>query len=334
MKRLGMIHGLLMVAILSMASICWGTNVTYSGQATAAKVTVLGLATTISDTGLVPTAGGARENDLITVGIPGVLSGAVAHATAISIGDHTEASASLAGLNLLDGGIAITADLIQSRAYAAVSKGKVSAIMGSSQIANLVINGQPIVVSGSPNQTIPLLLGQVVINEQTQSAGMINVVALHVTLLGGIDIQLGRSYAVVGPCTGCSNTCSGTPNCSSNSDFLTGSGSLLNSANKLVNFALSTGLLNGSNWGDFVFEDASSLINLQSKSILQYSVISAAERQVSGVALLNGVANVNYLLDVVQNSAGGSTFTLTLSNGYKITGTVNLGFVQIRQACG
>lgn len=95
------------------------------------EVTILVLATTISDTGLVPTAGGARENGLISIGVPSVLSAAVAHATALSIGDHTEASASLAGLNPLDRGIAITADLIQSRAYAAVSKGKVSAMVSS-----------------------------------------------------------------------------------------------------------------------------------------------------------------------------------------------------------
>jgi hypothetical protein len=64
-----------------------------------------------------------------------------------------------------------------------------------------------------------------------------------------------------------------------------------------------------------------------------YQITNSAERIITGTGVLNGVDTVNYTLQLVQNSLGSGTFTLTLSTGYSITGTLDVGFIQIRQTC-
>ena len=326
-----------LLATFVISSFCWGTTtppaMTYRGEGTAVSATILGVNTVIGDTGALPSKGGALETDLATLNIPLVLSGTVAHADAVGVGDHTEASATVTALNLLCGGVLIKADLIQSRAYVSGFGGQTPVSTGSSQLVNLVVAGTPIVITGAPNQTIKLPVGKVVINERSQSIGAITVTALHVVINGIADIKLARSFAGVGPCSGCTNTCTGTPNCSSNFDFLTGSGGVLNSLQNLAHFGLGLGLNNGANWGGFVFDDDDSLTHFQATSVTQYVLTSATERHVEGVGKLNGLFSVNYVLDVVENGTQGAIFTLNLSNGFKISGPLSEGFLQLRGSC-
>src|SRR5262249_39739730 len=127
--------------------------------------------------------------------------------------------------------------------------------------------------------------------------------------------------------------CTGTPNCSSNFDFLTGSGAIANSLQGLARFGLGLGLNNGLNWGGFVFDDDDSLTHFQAVSVTQYVLTSATERHVEGVGKLNGLFTVNYVLDVVESGTQGAIFTLNLSNGFRISGPVSEGFLQIRGSC-
>ncbi len=334
MKTLKIVKGLIALLAVSMASVCWGNTippVTFRGQATAANVTVLGINTVLGDTGVLGSKGGVLETDLATVNIPLVLSGVIAHGDVVGVGNHTEASATVTGLNVLCGGVLVTADLIQSRVYVTGSGGQSPVETGSSQIANLVVAGLPIVITGAPNQTIKLPLGKIVINEHSQGTGTITVTALHIVINGIADVKLARATAGLGPCSGCTNTCSGTPNCSGNFDILTGSGTVLNTFNRVAHFGL--GLNNGGTWGGFLFDDSDSLTHFQATSITSYLVSSATHRQILGTGKLNGLFNVTYVLDIVEGGAQGSIFTLNLSNGYKITGPVALGFLQSHQAC-
>jgi hypothetical protein len=335
-KKANIVRGLIAVLALSMASMSWGTTVpaeTFRGQATAVNATILGINTTLGDTGVLTAKGGALQTNVATLNIPLVLSGVVGHADVIGVGDHTEASATVAALNILCSGLLIKADLIQSRAYVVGASGQTPVSTGSSQLVNLVVAGQAIVVTGAPNQTIKLPIGKVVINERSQGTGSITVTALHIVINGIADIKLARSFAGVGPCSNCTNTCTGTPNCSGNFDFLTGSGAVLNSLKGLAHFGLGLGLNNGNNWGGFTFADPETLTDFEGTSVLQYVVTSATGRHIEGVGKLNGFFTVTYVLDVVENGAQGAIFTLNLSNGYRISGPLNLGFLQIRQGC-
>src|SRR3989442_1586725 len=61
---------------------------------------------------------------------------------------------------------------------------------GRTNIAGLSINGIPIVPTGSPNQTIAIAGGRVVINEHVSSAGAIVVNGLHVVVDGVVDVVI------------------------------------------------------------------------------------------------------------------------------------------------
>jgi hypothetical protein len=65
----------------------------------------------------------------------------------------------------------------------------------SSIIDNLSINGIPVEVTGQPNQRIPILGGQVVINEVTVSPTGTTVNAIHATVLGIADVVIASATA-------------------------------------------------------------------------------------------------------------------------------------------
>ena len=70
--------------------------------------------------------------------------------------------------------------------------------VGSTYIDNLVINGMPVAVTGSPNQLIAIPGGQIILNEQTMSStGSAVVNAIHVTLNGIADVVLASARASI-----------------------------------------------------------------------------------------------------------------------------------------
>jgi hypothetical protein len=116
-----------------------------------------------------------------------LLDAEVLHAVTIGWPDQVASEASLANLNLIVAGISISADSILARA----SQVSGAAGTGSSNISNLSINGTPIAITGSPNQSVPIPGGQLVINEQTiSSTGTAVVNALHVTVAGVADVVI------------------------------------------------------------------------------------------------------------------------------------------------
>ena len=65
-----------------------------------------------------------------------------------------------------------------------------------SDISGLSINGMPVFLTGDPNQTIDLIGGRVVINEQqTDPSGTITVNALHVIVDGVADVVVASAKA-------------------------------------------------------------------------------------------------------------------------------------------
>src|SRR5437870_5475474 len=176
-------------------------NTTFSGQATVvdATVPVPGIRTVISDTGPLPASGGAEEASLLTANVPGLLTAEVLHASTVGQGQHSRSEASVANVTLTVGGNTITAGLLRASATAECHNGTAS-VSGSSEILGLVVNGQSVIVTGQPNQTISLPLGgRVIINEQTGSAsgnkGDITVNALHVEVDMVADVIISSAHA-------------------------------------------------------------------------------------------------------------------------------------------
>jgi hypothetical protein len=121
-----------------------------------------------------------------------VLTAEALHATTIGWPDQAAAEASLAALGVTVAGNGISAGFVMARAAAVLG----GASGGATTIDGLSINGAPITVTGQPNQTILLLGGRVVINEQQPlfPSGM-TVNALHIVIDGVADVVIASATA-------------------------------------------------------------------------------------------------------------------------------------------
>jgi hypothetical protein len=313
-----------------------GGNVIFSGQAYVVKASVpgLGINTVISDTGSLPGSGGALEASLLDVSLPGLLTAEVAHASTVGQGDRTRSEASVANLNLSVGGNSIAADFLMSRAMAVCG----SAPTGSSEIANLVVNGQTITVGTQPNQTVNLPNGTIVINEQTASSSQngntsnssITVNALHVTindLSGGVlaDVIIASAHADI--------DCKGKVACTGG-NFVTGGGWIVPPSGARGNFAVAGGIKNNAFWGHLEYQDHGTGLKVHGTGVTAYVVTGATMRHIEGTAEVNGQPGFTYQADVADNGEPGrqDTFAITLSS-YTAAGTLQGGNIQLHQPC-
>jgi hypothetical protein len=312
-----------------------GSNITFSGEGKGLdafiKVPLLGINidTVLSDTGPLPSSGGSLEASLLQTDLLGVLSADVLHAATIGQGDRSRSEASLADIDLtLTGLLGVSADFLMARATAQCTKQGPS-VRGSSEVASLIINGQPILVSTQPNQTIPLLNGAVVINEQTSNGpGDITVNALHVYLNNLVDVVSSSAHADI--------TCSGGKPACQGGDFVTGGGWITGTPSEdRGNFGVGGGIKNGSFWGHLTYIDHGNGMKVKGTGVTGYEVASATTRYIDGTAEINGQGGFTYEVDVTDNGEPGrnDVFTIRLSNGYSASGLLDGGNIQLHKPC-
>src|SRR5215471_5168744 len=96
----------LMVWPLSPVALADSTSTTtFSGRATVVRATAPVVGTIVlSDTGDLPSSGGAQEASLLSVSEPGLLTADTLHATTIGQGNSSQSEASVASLTLTAGG--------------------------------------------------------------------------------------------------------------------------------------------------------------------------------------------------------------------------------------
>lgn len=169
-----------------------------SGNAKAVQATVLGVTSVLADTGTLNSEDDARGASLLDGTISSLGAAESLHATTISSiygWDSADSVASEASLGNLDLGIAgntINADFVSARALAPVGGSSV----GTTSIDGLTINGMPVDVTGAPNQTVSLVGGRIVINEQqTTATGDMVVNALHIIVDGIADVAIASATA-------------------------------------------------------------------------------------------------------------------------------------------
>jgi len=167
------------------------TTGTVIGNASAVQATALGMTTVLSGTGPIG-SNDALDASVLTGGVPSTLTAETLSANAISYADEVDSAASLGNLSMTVAGIGITADFVMAQASQLLG----TPGSGSSTLTNLSINGIPVVVTGAPNQSIPVPGGQVIINEQTiSSTGTAVVNALHVVVTGVADVVIASATA-------------------------------------------------------------------------------------------------------------------------------------------
>lgn len=313
---------------------------TFSGQAFVVQATVPPLSPiTVADTGPLPPSGGAQQASLldvpgISLGNVGALNGAgVAHAATIGQGNGSQSQASVADVSLTVAGNTIQADFLMSGATAQCHGASASA-SGSSELADLVVNGQRIAISGATNQTVvlPLNAGSVVINEQSSSvsgqSGSMDVNALHVVVNnaapgGGAplaDVIVSHVHADVT----CPASPPAKPVCGTGAtDFVTGGGWIVSPSdpNAKAHFAVAGGIKNGP-WGHLLFVDHGNGLRAKGTGVTGYDLYPAFGpngRQTLGSADIAGTSG-SYEADVADDGepGGGVDRFQLLLNGAKV----------------
>ena len=323
------------VLVASLGFLIWPSRAqavsSFGGQATGVQVFVPATGLTIkAASGELPPTGGEVDASLLSGDIPGSTTGGVVslaagtlHSVAVGL-DATDAEASLTNMSLTVSGNGITSDFVMARSNASCGP----AVAGSSELQNLVINGQPITVTGNPNQTVSLPNGTATINEQTPavagSTAELRVVALHVITIDAItgqvlaDVQLAIADAMIDCQPG-----SGPPG-----DATTGGG-WIPVAGGMGTFGL-VGASDGTPKGHVVYIDHGTGFSLQSTSITEF--IPGCTSTISGTA--NG-GSVTFQVTVTDNAepgAGSDTFSIDVpALGYTRSGTLDGGNIQVHR---
>ena len=311
---------------------------TYSGRATVAQATLLtpvSASVPLVDAGPLPSSGGAMEASFLNASVPGLLTAEVLDAETVGQGNASRSEASVAELTLTVGGNTISADFLQARATAMCTDNGATA-SGSSDITELTVNGQTVAISGMPNQTVtlPTGLGKVIINEQTPGIGGITVNALHVIVDGVADVVISSAHADI--------TCQPAPppppppGCTP-ADFVTGGGWITSTpSGAKANFGVAGGIKQGAYWGHLTYHDhGSSDLQVRGTGVTNYASPDLTNnptlRHIEGTAEINGASGFTYAVDVADKGEPGrnDTFAISLSNGYKASGTLDGGNIQL-----
>jgi hypothetical protein len=292
-------------------------------------MTVLGTNAILADTGPLPSSGGSQEASLLSASAPGLLSVEVLHASTIGQGDRSRSEASVASLNLTAAGNAVSSTFLMTRATAMCGSGGASA-SGDSEIADVVVNGQPIVVTGQPNQSVNLPGGgSVILNEQTSGRpGDITVSALHVSVPRIVDVVVASAHADITCPPPSQVTCDG-------GDFVTGGGWITTPSNGRGTFAVAGGIKNGGFWGHLEYIDHGTGMKVKGTGVTAYHVTGATSRHIEGSAEIDGVSGTYHVdvADIAEPGRGVDTFSITLSNGYTAAGTLSGGNIQLHTPC-
>ncbi len=298
------------------------STTTFSGRAFAVSVTTPLTGTVMfADTGQLPPQGGEIDATVLSVQTQPAQAEVLLSVT-MGFDQHAESRAAVADVTLLPGTPnQITADFLQAHSLAICT-----GVSGDSEIANLQLAGQQIIVSGQPNQTVsvPGVL-TLVINEQTTSSSggtnSITVNALDLTLPNGIEVIVSSAHSDI--------TCG--VNTTITKDFMTGGGFIIvNGAH--ANFGFVAGFKPGKTTlsGQLNYIDHSSGSHVKSTSVTAYSG-SGVCRTFSGPGTVDG-QSVSLTVNACDNAEpgrGSDTFGIQLSNGYGASGILAGGNIQL-----
>lgn len=175
---------------------------TYSGEAAAARADVLGLINvSLSDTGALPSSGGSLSASLLQFQLQPTLDLNLLSAATSGGNNQTASQASVTNVSINVAGVHVTASVLASNATVTCDASGNPSASGSANIVDLKVNGLRVDVSSEPNFTVPLLVGSLVINQQSSSvdpvAGTANMLvnALHLRVNGVADVVISSSAA-------------------------------------------------------------------------------------------------------------------------------------------
>lgn len=320
------------VALMFAASSTPAGAQTYGGSATGATITVPATGTVLraaSET--LSITGGGAEASLLVGDVPGSATGGVVafaagtlHSGVVGI-DATRAEASLANISLTVSGNQISADFVMARAASTCGP----AAAGSAQLENLVINSQPVTVTGAPNQTINLSNGTVVINQQSANIGGTSaelvVTAFRVTTRNTItnqelaDVMLATADSRI-------DCASGTQ---AQASFGTGGGWVQGLSGGKATFGVTGGADQAGTKAHVVFKDHGAGFNMESTTEVVDNT-TPCQTRITGTANSN-LGVVEFIVTIQDNGEPGvdrDNFTIETSIGYTNSNLLGGGNIQ------
>lgn len=182
-----------------------GVSVGYGGEA-AILWTALGASEVrVVDTGSLPPEGGLIERTLVSFDTSlspiGSVSGTAAYSATAGADAFEWSWSFVTDFRLTVGVNTITADRVEAWTALECRPGVGHVFAGESNIVNLRVNGVSVAVTGEPNQRVPLILGELIVNQQISGPGPgdfeagIIVASLHATVLGVADVWAVYAYS-------------------------------------------------------------------------------------------------------------------------------------------
>jgi hypothetical protein len=316
----------------------------YSGQAIALKIDGVTKPVpgpiVLCDTGSLPVTGGhlqVSQSNFTYAG--GALT--IEHASAMTSGSGRQAfsASTLSGYrvefiedddpNHHPTRALIEADFISGEASAGVDASGKVVLAGKVVIQNLRVNGEPITVTGQPNQRVELphgAGGYLILNEQVNSAGAdrgdIVVSPIHFFVCHCIEGHVGLVRAGI--------TAGSTPPPSDEDcGKVTGGGWIIGTpSGEKGTFGMSGGIRRGEFWGHLQYNDHGTGMKVHSTAVtgFQFDSRDPNGRIINYNVTINGAPGTA-TLRVVDNGEPGRNdiFDLTLSTGYHAGGDLGGG---------
>jgi len=344
-SRLRVLKSSLAACAILVGGMAWATpvqaQITYSGRAFGAYVNVQSFnvgPVFISDTGELPSNGEPRSASLFNLAVPPT-DGSVARAELLVA--HTsgangvaESFAFVAGANVLNG-------LLTAKAVGARSVATCNGVQGFTEILDLKVANQPIVVDPfAQNQTFgPIMVDNLVtatliVNEQLPNPGPgsqeITVNAVHLIVSGAVqaEVILSSARSDIHGCPGCPPA----PRCD---DRVTGGG-WINVGNDRANFGFNAGFKGGSLDVNFNYIDHRTGMHMKATTITEYVATGPTSRRFKGSAEIDGVSGYTYEIEVADRGEPGrntDTISIKLGNGYSAGGPLAGGNIQLHKPC-
>ena len=311
-----------------------------SGEAFGVSVNAAGVRVGPTPHVVLPSDGGMVSDQLLNITVPNVAaSTTLGVVTTGSIGPNTasaQSSATVEQVNLLKGAVAAQLVVAMSNSTADGSTAKSTA--EGSTLIGLSINGStPVDVTPSPNTTIPIPGGAVILNEQIlegdgvhTSAITVNMIhaTLHDPLTGAItaDIIVASAHSDV----------NFVPAPKAGNAFMTGGGKL-GTGRDIATFGFNAGSRgSGGLHGQLQYNDHAQSLKVHSLSIDSFDLIGTTCVTFSGSARVNNVDGysfrVNQACDNGEPGVGHDTFDISVWGpgvSYSRRGTLTGGNLQL-----
>jgi hypothetical protein len=315
------------------------SQTTFSGEATVVRATVTGFPEiTLVGTGPLDASGGALNNTLAKLKIDKMQTGGllgldatVGHASTIGQGKRSRSQATVADLAIEVLGQSIEAKFLEAEASAVCDAAGNAVGTARSAIADLMVAGIPISVTGEPGQRVEVAGLTIVLNEQdvkqSGNTADVTVKALHVTAVQPItgttvDVIVAQAHADIrcGVCT------------DQGDDFTTGGGWIVTQTSGRADFAIAGGKRPG--WGHLTYHDKGKKLTVKSEAVDYYHHDYATNTStISGWATVNDVPNQRFKVtvrDIGEPGRGSDRFEIELPGyaGYAAANELSGGNIQ------